>query len=148
MQNAIETLIEGELLGPVFGISNAYDADLCSEMILNEDISITDGIEETIYPGGAWCSDNDAFELDGNKSDWLIKDINDDYFGVVNDHSSRTILMGEFLGGIWGFSEQSTQLNVNAVKWMMDDGWFELDKYGGKLWNSASRLFTNYRGII
>jgi hypothetical protein len=103
------------LIGPVFGITDPYDADLCGETILNTDHPICNGIE-SFYDDGLWCNDNDAFMLDG--AEWLIRDAtNNGLFVLANNGVARTIIMGETLYGIW---DENLQFNVNAVKWAIE----------------------------
>ncbi len=105
------------LLGPVFGISNPVDNEFCSNPVLNTSHPINDSIPGFVI-GGNWCNENDSFLLDG--ADWLFKGGNEgDIFGVANDSSARTVLMGENLAGVWAANEQ---LNANAVIWMMESG--------------------------
>ena len=105
------------LLGPVFGISNPVDNDLCSNAVLNTAHPINDGIA-SFNISGNWCNENDSFQLDG--ADWLFMDGSQgNIFGVANESTARTVAMGENLAGVWQANEQ---LNANGVIWMMEGG--------------------------
>ena len=105
------------LLGPVFGIDYPSEGELCGTGIVNPDHPINEGI--TFFTvGGWWCNDNDHFVL--TDADWVFRQDGTGYnFGVANEGTARTVLMGEALSGIWDANEQ---LNVNAVIWMMGAG--------------------------
>jgi len=103
-----------DLLEPVFGISAANDADFCASAVFNTNHPINDGITDFIIDG-AWCNENDEVSLAG--ADWLFMDGSQgNIFGVANDATARTVLMGENLAFIWSANEQ---LNANAVIWLM-----------------------------
>ncbi len=105
------------LLGPVFGITNPVDNDLCSNAVLNAAHPINDGITG-FNINGNWCNENDSFDLDG--ADWLFMDgTQGNIFGVANESTARTVAMGETLAYVW---EANEQLNANAVIWMMESG--------------------------
>ena len=105
------------LLGPVFGITNPVDNDLCSNATLNTAHAINDGIS-SFNIGGNWCNENDSFQLDG--ADWLFMDgTQGNIFGVANQSTARTVAMGETLAYVW---EANEQLNANAVIWIMESG--------------------------
>ncbi|MEN8008585.1 MAG: choice-of-anchor D domain-containing protein, partial [Candidatus Krumholzibacteriota bacterium] len=104
-------------LGPVFGIGSPEDYSFCNDPQLNTSHPINDGIPGFIL-GGAWCNDNDSFAT--TTADWLFMEGSSGrYFGVAQDATARTVLMGENLDYIWSVNEQ---LNANAVIWMMGGG--------------------------
>ena len=105
------------LLGPIFGISDPYDADFCSGPVLNPDHPINEGLPG-FNMGGSWCNDNDAYHLDAGE--WLFRQtLVGNIHGVANAGQSRAVLMGENLAWIWA---ANPDLNANAVIWLMEGG--------------------------
>ena len=117
------------LLGPLFGISGALDADMCVQPELNTSHPVTQGIPGANL-GGTWCDENDSYLLDG--AEWLIREVTTGAFhGVTHDGLARAVLMGENLASVW---DANLQLNVNAIHWMMRrEGIPQLDPSAGVL---------------
>ncbi|UCD38240.1 MAG: choice-of-anchor D domain-containing protein, partial [Fidelibacterota bacterium] len=98
------------LLLPVFGISAAHDGDFAWGS-LNPNNPITEGITYIYYFG----SDNDWYVLDG--ADWIFAGMDGNYYGVSYSGRARTVLMGEYLAGIWGNGNDG--LVRNAIEWAL-----------------------------
>ncbi len=114
---------------PMFGIANAADRNfvfgsLNPQHPITAGVSVVDNFDD---------GDNDVFTLNGG--DWIFSDPQGNYFGVSHQLRTRTVLIGEFLSGVWESGPNNPKLLANAIDWMMaaGAGWVQLETASGIL---------------
>ncbi|MFQ5770305.1 MAG: choice-of-anchor D domain-containing protein, partial [bacterium] len=118
-----------QLLNPVFGISNVVDGDYVWGS-LNLNNPIASGISRIFQLAGWLGNDNDWYSLNG--ADWIFAGTDGNYYGISFEGQARTVLMGEFLAGIW--QDGNGKLIVNAITWMMQGvSWISVSPDSGSV---------------